>query len=82
MMDASASTVETARSALMEQIVRAHLLAAGCMAQVADGDLKRVGRETAEKRARLAIKVADDLSKLLDDLLEKSKNPANTGLLP
>lgn len=47
------------------QIQRCHELAARCMAQVADGDLSRVDRESAHKRALLAIKTRRQLEDLL-----------------
>jgi hypothetical protein len=49
------------RRDLKRQILRAHTLAERCMAQVADGDLPRVDRESAEKRALLAIRTAEQL---------------------
>ena len=47
-----------------EQIVRAHVLADRCMAQVADGDLPYGQREAAELSAKRAIDVASDLEAL------------------
>jgi hypothetical protein len=59
-----------ARKMLKRQIKRAHLLAHRCMAQVADGDLREVDRQTAERRAILSIRAANDLESSLDRVNE------------
>lgn len=46
--------LEHTKRRLEKQIKRSHDLAARCMAQVADGDLPYVDRESAAKRARLS----------------------------
>ena len=54
------------RKDLRRQVKRSHELAARCMAQVCDGDLRDVDRETAEKRALLTIKVREQLEHQID----------------
>jgi hypothetical protein len=58
------------RKDLRRQIKRAHQLAYRCMSQVADGDLPYVDRESAEKRALLAIKTRKQLERSLNDVQE------------
>lgn len=58
------------RKDLRRQAKRAHELAARLMAQTADADLASVDRETAEKRALLAIKAAEDLEVQIDRINE------------
>jgi hypothetical protein len=55
-----------ARRDLRRLVRRAHVLAARCMGQVADGDLRRVDRESAEARALLSIRTASELERTLD----------------
>jgi hypothetical protein len=49
------------RRQLKGQISRADSLAARCLAQVCDGDLRPVDRETAEQRLQLALRAAHDM---------------------
>lgn len=55
-----------ARRDLKRQIKRAHLLAHRLLAQVADGDLRIVDRETAEQRALLTIRTVNTLEESLE----------------
>jgi hypothetical protein len=55
-----------ARRKLRREIKRAHGLAERCMAQVADGDLREVDRQSAERRALLSIRTANELERSLD----------------
>jgi hypothetical protein len=54
------------RRDLRRQIKRAHILAYRCMSQVADGDLREVDRQSAERRAMLSIRAASDLERSLE----------------
>jgi hypothetical protein len=58
------------RKDLRRQIKRAHQLAYRCMSQLADGDLPIVDRESAEKRALLAIKTRQQLERTLNEVQE------------
>lgn len=62
--------LEHTKSRLEKQIKRSHNLAARCMAQVADGDLPYVDRESAAKRARLSIITAHELEHSLERVEE------------
>jgi hypothetical protein len=59
-----------ARRDLRRQIKRAHIVAHRCMAQVADGDLREVDRQSAERRALLSIRAANDLERSLERVNE------------
>ena len=62
--------VKSAKHRLQRAIARAQRTAQRCAAQVADGDLRRVDRETAEHRSWLAIKTASELEDSLERVEE------------
>lgn len=61
------------RRDLRRQITRADRAAARCLAQVCDGDLRTVDRETAQKRLQLAL----DTGRELDRSLRRVENALN-----
>lgn len=66
------------RRKLRKQAHRAHELASRCMTQTADADLPDVDRESAAKRARLAIKAAEDLEAPLGRVEEALSSSSRT----